>query len=207
MDDAEWQRYLLGLGSTKDARPIPAFGEKGEHPVDRLGHAETFGEHPGNLAEGVEVPVHEAVGGGEPGGDLISLGWPGRPRVGQCPDDTSEIVPHRPVLAMLVVLGQTPSEDRGLVLCVDRAPRVGQEIDVIGACRRLCIDSENVTQSHCRQRGLKTVFERKTHPQVGRQTQRGDHLGGSHLLPMGFPHPVTVTVALSGDSGSSRYET
>jgi hypothetical protein len=60
LDDADRQRNLFTARPLKDARSVPALGEQGEHPDDRVGHPEPLGEYPGNLTQGGDVPGDEA---------------------------------------------------------------------------------------------------------------------------------------------------
>ena len=102
--------------------------------------------------------------------------------IGQRPQQPREDLSRRPVHERVEVGRQRTAEDLRGDVDLGRAAGVREQAGVVGLGCCPSVDAEPVGEAHRDHRRLQPVLERKCHPQICRQAERGDQLGGADSL-------------------------
>ncbi len=177
------ERDLVPAEAGRLALAVPALGEVDEQAPHRGGHAEPVAEHLRDLAHGGDVALMSSKGPRELAGDLQRARRQCPVLAGQRAQDAG----HRLRPRAEHHRGEVPQEravveEVGGDLGVGGAPDVEEQAAVVRLRRGRRVDPEPLAESDGDQGAVQAVLEREAHAEVGRQAERGDHLGRADLV-------------------------
>ena len=184
VDDAHGERDLVVRRALERALAVPAFDDVREQARERWWQADALREHLGDLACGVQMWPQRAGRPRGPARDLEHGAWGRAPGGRQSAKDAEQARRLRAEHDREVMPGHAAAEDLGTELRISRATRMEEQARVVRLPARLLVDPEPSAEPGGEQRALQPMLERQSHPEVGRQAERADHLGGPYAFSL-----------------------